>query len=142
MTRYEDWPVRLNAYIESRRQMPFAWRDNDCCSFAIGAVEALTGERVWTVDWEPTEESAMAAIEAAGGLVAAISKALGPAGQNWRMAARGDIVLGEIDGRRVPMLVVGDQLCGPGFVIGVDGAVISEGLVFKPLREARLVWKT
>ena len=43
--RFPDWPERLDAYIRSREGKRFAWgRDKqDCCSFAMGAVLAITG---------------------------------------------------------------------------------------------------
>lgn len=43
MTRVEDWPERLAAFIEQRRKMPFAWGSNDCALFAADAVCAITG---------------------------------------------------------------------------------------------------
>lgn len=43
MHRYPDWEVRLAAYLEPLRTRPFAWGDHDCCTFAAGAVAAMTG---------------------------------------------------------------------------------------------------
>jgi hypothetical protein len=44
--RVKDWPARLVAYIESRRDMPFSYETgNDCALFCAGAVEAVTGLR-------------------------------------------------------------------------------------------------
>lgn len=34
----------LSAYIEAVRERPFEWGSWDCCHFAAGAVEAMTGE--------------------------------------------------------------------------------------------------
>jgi hypothetical protein len=42
--RYVDWEVRLMAYLEPLRLTPFAWGKHDCCTFAAGAVKAMTGE--------------------------------------------------------------------------------------------------
>ncbi|HZP31886.1 MAG TPA: hypothetical protein VFB23_00890 [Candidatus Acidoferrales bacterium] len=44
MKRFEDWPTRLDEFIDSRRNAPFAWGSNDCCLFACDAVLAMTGE--------------------------------------------------------------------------------------------------
>lgn len=44
MTRRPDWPVRLNQYIVSVRDRPFAYGNYDCCIFVAGAIEAMTGE--------------------------------------------------------------------------------------------------
>lgn len=43
MSRLPDWRSRLAAYIERVRRAPFAWSTHDCCMFAAGAVEAVTG---------------------------------------------------------------------------------------------------
>lgn len=42
--RLSDWETRLAEYIASKRHEPFAYGKNDCCYFAFGAVEAVTGE--------------------------------------------------------------------------------------------------
>ncbi len=44
MTRFGDWEPRLAAFIASVRERPFTWAANDCCTFAAGCVEAMTGE--------------------------------------------------------------------------------------------------
>lgn len=43
MNRYPDWEARLAAYLETIRLRPFEWGRHDCCTFAAGAVEAMTG---------------------------------------------------------------------------------------------------
>ncbi|MDF0489213.1 hypothetical protein PX554_13815 [Sphingomonas sp. H39-1-10] len=43
MYRKPDWDARLAAYLEPLRLRPFAWGSHDCCTFAAGAVEAMTG---------------------------------------------------------------------------------------------------
>ena len=43
MSRVSDWESQLCDYIASKRDEPFAWGVNDCCTFSAGAVEALTG---------------------------------------------------------------------------------------------------
>lgn len=42
--RLSDWEARLSAYISEKRGEPFAWGQNDCCTFSAGAVEAITGD--------------------------------------------------------------------------------------------------
>jgi hypothetical protein len=44
MNRYPDWETRLAAYLEPLRDRPFKWGKHDCCTFAAGAVRAMTGE--------------------------------------------------------------------------------------------------
>lgn len=41
--RFEDWPLRLQAYVEERQARPFEWGALDCCTFAAGAVKAIAG---------------------------------------------------------------------------------------------------
>jgi hypothetical protein len=43
MYRLPDWEVRLAAYLQPLRLRAFAWGSHDCCTFAAGAVEAMTG---------------------------------------------------------------------------------------------------
>lgn len=43
MYRFPDWEARLAAYLEPLRLRPFAWGTHDCCTFAAGAVAAMTG---------------------------------------------------------------------------------------------------
>lgn len=117
MTRIEGWERRLAAFIEARRTMPFAWGPNDCVSFGIAAVEAITGTSVLPVTWSNARE-ALQAIDAAGGLVMAMTSVLGPPHENWRLARRGDVVLtatNDLEGGRGPVLLcVGHCLVGPG----------------------------
>lgn len=44
MKRFPDWETRLCAYLAPLRDKPFEWGTHDCCTFAAGAVEAMTGE--------------------------------------------------------------------------------------------------
>lgn len=131
LRRLPRWPERLATFVESRRAMPFAWGSNDCVTFCADAVQAITGARVLSEIGWTDEASALAAFEAAGGRVAAITGALGRPVQNWREARRGDIVLAEQEGIVVTMLCLGPTLCGPGV----------DGLGFKPASGARLVWR-
>ncbi len=43
MTRLSCWEQNLAEYIAGKRDEPFAWGVNDCCTFCAGAVEAVTG---------------------------------------------------------------------------------------------------
>ncbi len=43
MHRKPDWEVRLADFLEPLRARPFAWGEHDCCTFAAGAVQAMTG---------------------------------------------------------------------------------------------------
>ncbi|MEH3107157.1 MAG: hypothetical protein PGN09_07705 [Sphingomonas fennica] len=43
MHRQIDWEERIVRYLEPLRARPYEWAKNDCCTFAAGAVEAMTG---------------------------------------------------------------------------------------------------
>lgn len=49
MNRFSNWDYILNEYIESKRDVPFEYGVNDCCTFMSGAVMAMTG-------YDPMEE--------------------------------------------------------------------------------------
>jgi hypothetical protein len=42
--RISTWEEALSNYIITKRHEPFEYGVNDCCLFAAGAVEAITGE--------------------------------------------------------------------------------------------------
>jgi hypothetical protein len=44
MKKREDWPEKMNEYIERIATMPFAWGTLDCCMFAADCVLAMTDE--------------------------------------------------------------------------------------------------
>lgn len=46
--RYPDWPIRLNEYVAEAQKKEFKLGEHDCCTFAAGAIEAMTGK-----DWMP-----------------------------------------------------------------------------------------
>lgn len=60
--RYPDWPVRLNEYIIKAEKLEFKLGTHDCCTFAAGAIEAITGEDPMTElrdhydDWAGSED--------------------------------------------------------------------------------------
>lgn len=130
LRRLPRWEDRLAAHIETRRTTPFAWGDNDCFTFAMDAVAAITGVALYPPTWTDAL-SAMREIEKHGSYADMISSVLGIASQNWKAARRGDVVMAEQDGRTVSMLCVGSVLCGPGV----------DRMEFKPLPDARLVWR-
>lgn len=114
MKRAADWPARLYAYVESRRDVPFAWGDNDCCSFAAGAIEAMTGERLDVGFERETAGHAAAMLADVGGVAGIADLKLG-ARQSGRTARRGDIVLVEqSDDRDLLGVALGVGVAVPG----------------------------
>lgn len=43
MRRISTWEESLSDYIALKRDEPFAYGINDCCTFCFGAAEAITG---------------------------------------------------------------------------------------------------
>jgi hypothetical protein len=121
MYRKPDWETRLAVYLEPLRLRPFAWGSHDCCTFASGAVEAMTG-----VDPMPefrgrytTARGSVKALRkiGAGDLATTLDRkfrAVSPA-----LAHRGDIVMsGGLLG-----------ICLGGFLVAVGAEGEREGLI-------------
>lgn len=129
-----DWPARLSGYVRSRARTPFAWGSNDCCTFAWGAVGAVTG-----VEPFPALRGHRTALEAARTLLRhgcstpaeMMTLALGPAMARWTFAQRGDVV-GADFGRGPTM----------GVCLGANCAFVGEsGLLFLPLAGVAWAWR-
>lgn len=111
--------------------MPFEWGKNDCCLFAADAIKAMT-------DADPAEplrgySSALAAqrlVEEAGGLQEFVSQFLGEP-VSPLMAAVGDVVLLENEGRDLLGICNGTNVIGAG----------AHGLSVLGMGSARAAWK-
>jgi hypothetical protein len=135
--RLPDWPQRLAALVEARRDAPFAWGRHDCGLFAADAVLACTGtdpaaELRGTYATEAEAEAMLAPLGGLYGLMRAIEARRGTAMIPPALAQRGDTV----------MIPVGNELA-VGVVLGAEVAVPGpDGLVFLPLADARRAWVT
>ena len=131
MTRLDNWPGLLIAFIDTRRDEPFCWGINDCCAFAARAVEAITGVDVFA-PWAEYADAASAArlVQAAGGVDAIADRVLGeriaPS-----FAQRGDVMRVEIEGRQSLAVCVGAVCAAPGV----------ETLQFLQREEATCAWR-
>lgn len=135
ITRREDWPERLNDYIESRRDTPFEWGTNDCCMFAAHAIEAMTGENPAAefVRKYKKQRSAQKIIKDHGGdLAGLICTKLGQE-IDPRQAQRGDVMLVQIptEDRECAAVCLGDVWAAPG----------QDGLVFGTMKSALTAWR-
>lgn len=128
--RRVDWLERLETYIAERMTEPFAWGRHDCCRFASGAVEAITGEDVMRGFSYEDEAGARALIRSAGSLDALAHRALGePIPVSF--AGRGDIVIADLEH-------------GPtiGVCLGVISAFAADpGLTHRPTLSCRVAWR-
>jgi hypothetical protein len=94
--RLQDWPARLDAYVEAHRKTCFAWGAHDCVTFAAGAIAAITGsDPLQGLTWG-SAGGALRQLELEGGILAAVTRRLGdpipPA-----MCQRGDLLLMPMD---------------------------------------------
>lgn len=122
--RVEDWPERLLAFVESRRDAAFAWGQNDCCTFAADAVMAIAGADPMAA-YRDGYDSALGAarrIREAGyadlaAAVDAVLPAIAPL-----TAQRGDVVMFEaIDGPALGVVMgVYAAAAGPAGVTWVE----------------------
>lgn len=132
--RLPDWPERLAAFIEARRDQPFDWAVNDCCALAADAVLAMTG-RDFLADYRgryATEEQA-AALMGEGGLPAFLPRVMAAFGAVPVLPAeaqRGDVALIGLENQLVCGVVTGPHIAAPG----------ARGLAFVPLRRASMAW--
>lgn len=134
MIRRQDWPLRLNAWLDSARQRPFVWGTHDCVMAAADAVKGMTDKdpaQAWRGQYATRTGAARVLLEN-GGLEGMVCEALGAPLENPRFAQRGDLVLVDT-GAEGPAIavVVGAEAAGPGL----------EGVVFAPMKDWRVAWR-
>ena len=102
MTRRDNWPALLDAFLAERQARAFCWRSNNCALFAADWVRELTGYDLA----EPLRPkvrgslSAMRIVRQVGGLLFLVNRSCAAAG--WPdipagLARRGDLVLTATD---------------------------------------------
>ncbi|MCZ8339624.1 MAG: hypothetical protein O9345_15980 [Burkholderiaceae bacterium] len=130
MKRREDWAEALAGYLDERRDVPFAWGENDCASFAAGAVQAMTGESLQI----PQVESAAAYLHFLrdhGPLDAIVDDTLGERLPSPAFAQRGDVVLLFVDERATLGVCIGVEAAAPG----------QDGMLTVPMPTATAAWR-
>jgi hypothetical protein len=135
-TRFQDWPLRLAAFVESRRSTPFEFGVNDCCRFACDAVVATTGEDPSAeLPKYSTREEAERLIAEYGDLEKLIEAHCARMGfaelPTARKAHRGDLVIFDNAGKPAVGVCIGGSAAFPG----------KDGLVFHPLKDCRRAWR-
>lgn len=124
-SRIQNIDTRLDRFIESRRELPFAWGANDCCLFAADWVREVTGLDL-AAPLRGTYADALTAariVHCHGGIVSLIAEFGAPIGIariDPTRAKRGNLVVRNL-GR-------GDCV---GVICGANAAFLSEsGLIF------------
>jgi hypothetical protein len=129
MTRHNDWPERLAAFMDERRHVPFEWGISDCSTFAADAVAAMTGERLQIPAADSPEAYARLARDQ--GTLAEMAEALLGEPIHPAYAQRGDVVLLVMDERETLGICVGTEIAGPG----------ADGLALAPMSMAVAAWR-
>lgn len=130
--RRADWPQRLAAYIEQHRHTPFQWGTHDCCRFAAGAVEAMTGTDPMIGFDYGNATGAMRLIKKAGSLDVLLHQVLGEPLPAVAQARCGDVVIADINSGAAVGICLG-RTC----VFAAEPA----GLVFGPRMAVRAAWR-
>jgi hypothetical protein len=141
MKRLDDWQSRLYVYLEACEAKPFRYGQFDCCLFACGAVEAMTG-----VDLAApfrgrygTRANARKALGQYGGFPASLEKAMDRAAHDHGMAE----VSVNFAGRGDLVLIPRSQDFALGLAYGADILVPSyRGYLDIPLQSASRAWRT
>ena len=131
--RVRNWPSVLAKFIESRRNMPFAWGVNDCALFAADAIRAITGVDHAAIfrGLYDTQSQANAIVAQYGGLRPFVSYFLGPE-IDPKLARRGDIALiTDAKGREVLSVCLGASFAATG----------ETGLKFFKIKDAVSAWR-
>ncbi len=147
MNRYDDWPGRLEAYMNKALREKFDWRTFNCAIFCCGCIESMTGVNPsddFFKDKYETPEQAYKLIKkfcdnSQAGLLHLCKKMADTHGMKKvdpAFAQRGSVVLFDI-GQSKKEYALG--------VIALNGRQImavrvDEGLVFLPLSLAEFAW--
>jgi hypothetical protein len=131
MTRVDNWPGKLNEYINATRDNKFEWGTHDCCTWTAGAVKVLTGEdhMLQYMGTYNDKETADELIDSLGygDLYRALIEIFGPPLEGGAGGQRGDVAFYE-------------GCCG--IVIGRHGMFIGEdGYTLVPLLSVQRIFK-
>ncbi len=135
LRRAQDWPERLAALIEDRREQPFIWGTHDCCTLAADAVLAMTGIDPMAAlrGTYGGETEAEAILLAEGGLEATAARLAAAAGLgdcHLAFGQRGDVALIQHGNALAMGVVVGDAVAVPG----------PDGIAFLPPAAMLRAW--
>jgi hypothetical protein len=133
-SRLPDWAERLAALIEARREVPFAWGVQDCCTLAADAALEMTGSDPMA-EWRGryATEAEAEAVTGSQGLEETVAAALAAWGAPEcpvAYAQRGDWALVSVGNQLVCGIALGSVVAAPG----------RDGLAFVPISRAIRIW--
>lgn len=131
MKRVEDWPERLLAHVEARRETPFRWGQHDCCTFVADAVREIAGDDLMAAlrGRYADARAASRVTREMGGIDAYLDARL-PAIAPLT-AQRGDVVMFEAADGPALGVVVGAQAAAAG----------PAGITWMPIDRWRRAWR-
>ena len=133
--RHPDWPARLDAFLQQRRERPFRWGEHDCCLMALDWIEDATGVRLAEARGLYHDADGAAALLRerwdTGDLTALATLMLGPPLASPLLAGRGDLLAFRHGGNVWLGLCAGPVGVAPG----------RRGLVTLPLSRAIYAWR-
>ena len=132
--RADDWPERLAAFFEERREATFEWGKHDCALFAADAMQAMTGvDPLEQFRGYSTEEEGDAILAEFGGMEPLLDAALTAAGAmrcDPAFAQRGDFVLLDVGNQPTCGVWAGEYALAPG----------ADRLYFVPRHRVLAAW--
>lgn len=128
MIRFENWPIRLDEFIETNRHRKFERGQFDCALFAGLAIEAMTGAEL-VRDYVGLYDSKRAAFEllkerGLNSLIDVAVKHLGEPLTNINFAGRGDVVVVQYEGEFA--LAIVDLTGRRAVTTGKDGLIFFD----------------
>jgi hypothetical protein len=134
VTRFPDWPERLQAQIDAAKDKAFSWGAYDCCMFSADCAKAMTGHDYAAEyrDRYKTKLGALRQLKCRGGgdiptMLDRMMRTINP-----KLAGRGDICL-ILHKNEFALAVIVDHRC----IV----PAIPKGLVWLPKRNAIRAWK-
>lgn len=126
------WHEALDAFVAQRTAMPFAWGKNDCCTLAADWVQIARGtDPMADLRGLNSAIAAARALDAAGGILQAVQKRMGPP-LPGTFAQVGDVALvGHQNDATSMGVCVGAYIAAPGV----------QGLLMVPISRAEAAWR-
>ena len=126
--RVENWQSKLNKHLQTVGS--FAWGTNDCCMFAVGCVQVMTGvDHGKAYKGYKSARGALNRLNDYGGVEGIATIQLG-APKPVKQAKRGDVVSFKAGEEIALGISVGDKIVGIG----------EHGLLFMPFSEGVNAW--